>query len=131
MHFRAITLLLVFSTQALAAGLTSVVHLCSQQTRPNACPCAHGKKAQAKNKQTPPFNVQKGECCKSQVVRGDELPPLTQHAAPDTTVAAPVTPVVAWLPLPGPVAAPVTVRWTTATPAQGPPVYLQLRALLN
>lgn len=130
MKLRALPLLLLFATQALASGVTSVVHLCTKTARPNACRCP-GKKA-AEGHQLAEV-VKKGDCCLVKVVRGESpLPSTARLDAPPSEVAPAIAPVLAWLPLPEGEREPaVAVAWLPAAPAQGPPIYLQLRSFLN
>jgi hypothetical protein len=126
-NLRALPLLLLFATQALASGVTSVVHLCTKTARPNACRCPGKNPAEA------PDGLKKGDCCLVKVVRGESpLPSTARLDAPPSEAPQATAPVLAWLPLPEGEREPaVAVAWLPAAPAQGPPIYLQLRSFLN
>lgn len=126
MQLRALSLVVFVATQAVAGGLTSAIHLCSQETKRDTCRCQH------QQEQTSDLDAfRKLDCCKTSTVTAQAIEPVaadfraqaTQVAAPG---ALPVPFVLQVLPAPR---APST--WLVSGPAQGPPIFLKTHSLLN
>lgn len=126
MQLRAVTLVVFVATQAVAGGLSSAVHLCSQETQPDTCRCQHAK---AQTAELDAFR--KLDCCKTSTVTAQALESVTADLrAQATQVAAPVAlPVLFVQPVPPAPRQPLA--WQVDAPSQGPPIFLKVQALLN
>lgn len=127
MNPRAAMLLALLATQALASGLTSVVHLCSMESKPDTCRCQHTRQAEA------PVAIRKHDCCKTELVQAPAAgPSLTDLRGQGTQVALPLTPaVVRFAALARPDDALPRLAQRGAPPEHGPPIFLRVHSLLN
>lgn len=126
MSLRALGLVVLVATQAVAGGVSGVVHLCSMEAKRDTCRCKH------REQQTAHLTAfRKHDCCKTSTV--EAAAPLAATAelrAPCPGVSAPPTPPVRLGEAP-PAAPRAPLARQPASPSQGPPIFLRVQALLR
>lgn len=126
MQLRALSLVVFVATQAVAGGLSSAVHLCSQETKRDTCKCQH---AQEQTAELDAFR--RLDCCKTSTVTAQPLESATaDFRLQATSIAAPVALPVPFL-LQAPEAVPAPRAFQVSAPSQGPPIFLKVHSLLN
>jgi hypothetical protein len=126
-YLRLTSVALLVAVQALASPVAAAVYRCSMAPEPTKCRCPHSAAIGDEHEED---RLSRSPCCEVTQAPANHQAAASDHARGAAPAVAMVAAPWAWASASPALVSPVE-RWAFAVSAQGPPIFLKVRALLR